>query len=1235
MERHYEELWRRSRPGARPDPFAYIREKAGGAGQSGERLAILRSDLSLRWEAGERIAASWYFERDPHLDEATRVALIYEEYCLGEEYGARPNRLEFLNRYAEFGEQLERLFQIHGFIDSISATAWHRPGELGVELPEAGQTIGGFYLIEELGRGGFARVFLAEERQLANRKIALKVSRRSSREPETLARLQHTHIVPIHFHRTDQATGLHLLCMPYFGRLTLGRLLEHLVVPKTRTGQDLLRAIDELEPGRVDKGQGMAPASRRELASRSYEQAIAWWGARLAEALQHAHEHGFYHRDVKPSNVLITSAGIPMLLDFNLAAVPLWEDEEAQAGLGGTLGYMAPEHVEALAGIHPERVGAAADIYALGLVLYETMGERAFDHPRISDNPVETLLRVARERRSSPPRLRDAVPEVSPAFEAVVRKCLEPEPGDRYATAGELAEDLQAVADDRPLRYAHEPIGSLAPRWIRGKRRALIVAAAVVIAAGSLMLKSLAERVEYERNAADARKLIQVGIDEEETHPEMALGRYQAAATIAKRYATLDPIRLESDRRILDVGITIQARKDAQRIVQEGDSVRSAMLDQQIAPEEVQKKLNHLFAPFHIRKKVDWYEVPELQLLGEYREEVVRTILDLLFLESWYYLGEGWGRPGHHLRGQAAETLRNVLAWQVTERTQRSLGLKDKADDRWEETGLVLDSGPWRALEAIANGEKPRRDLEPQPGVVSDPQTCFYWALIHMLPEVEDAGRQRAWLERAIRLDPSQYWPQYYLGRLIDEQDDDSAREHLFVATVLRPDSPWANLSLANFYRKQLIWKHALWYVDKAIEAARKQGIAFDEGYLNKAVILQRLGRHGEAERLMRELIGRTSERSTAGRRARLNLGSVLSEQGDLRGAFEAYDRAARRFPEDPEAILGRAMMALQMGRIEVAERDLKTLLELSPRDAEVHALLAECAFRRQDIKEAVVHAREAYGLQVITRHIRLREQIECAAGEAWMSDLWDPEEMDHWPLRDPNHRSHVLKAVQRLLRDGDPTVEHAIQAAILLAGIRDERALQVMNPLVERFPSETGLRLARARVWRRFGKLSEALTDVERALEETPADPQLILMQGRLFLEMGKPVAALQRFLQVPNQEQTQWSWGDQARGWMKQGEIPNALDCWNHALGIDSEDVSALVGRAAAFDRSGTHEQAAADLEKALGLAGSNSTELRAVAIQYVQSAIHQPGLIPRAWLAVRRWIASWDAAPGIRKR
>ena len=118
------------------------------------------------------------------------------------------------------------------------------------------------------------------ERQLADRPVALKVTRRGSREPQTLARLQHTHIVPVHSHRIDAATGLHLLCMPYFGRITLARVLADPEVQSARSGRCRWPrpSTGSSRPAMLPAGSS---AGRLEAvgARDSYPRAIAWWGA--------------------------------------------------------------------------------------------------------------------------------------------------------------------------------------------------------------------------------------------------------------------------------------------------------------------------------------------------------------------------------------------------------------------------------------------------------------------------------------------------------------------------------------------------------------------------------------------------------------------------------------------------------------------------------------------------------------------------------------------------------------------------------------------------------------------------------------------------------------------------------------------------------------------------------------------------------------------------------------------
>ena len=114
------------------------------------------------------------------------------------------------------------------------------------------------------------------------------------------------------------------------------------------SGAAVARALDRLEPGGVPSSPHST--GREALEKRTYPQAIAWWGARLAEALQHAHDRGVLHRDIKPSNVLVTADGMPMLLDFNLARARFEDDSPGgEPTLGGTIDYMPREQLKALA----------------------------------------------------------------------------------------------------------------------------------------------------------------------------------------------------------------------------------------------------------------------------------------------------------------------------------------------------------------------------------------------------------------------------------------------------------------------------------------------------------------------------------------------------------------------------------------------------------------------------------------------------------------------------------------------------------------------------------------------------------------------------------------------------------------------------------------------------------------------------------------------------------------------
>lgn len=271
---------------------------------------------------------------------------------------------------------------------AITAQNHGKPPRSGDPVPERrwpgpNDLVGGFQIILELGRGAFARVFLAAELNLGQRLVAIKLSQPEGDEPQILAQLQHTHIVPVHSVCDDRDTRLRILCMPYFGGANLAEVLSAAggLEPTIRDGRSLVEALDhvgrnvsgvpsrssvpktivpsaarcESDPGfRAATGPSVAQSAttsrfrslfarfirplpsaprasiegqahhnqpfRRYLHGASAVQAAVWIMARLAEGLEHAHSRGLLHRDLKPSNILLAADGTPMLLDFNLAA---------------------------------------------------------------------------------------------------------------------------------------------------------------------------------------------------------------------------------------------------------------------------------------------------------------------------------------------------------------------------------------------------------------------------------------------------------------------------------------------------------------------------------------------------------------------------------------------------------------------------------------------------------------------------------------------------------------------------------------------------------------------------------------------------------------------------------------------------------------------------------------------------------------------------------------------------
>jgi serine/threonine protein kinase len=478
----------------------------------------LVADLAGAWQRGEEQGTEKYLADYPELQGHPEAALrlVYEEVCLRQEAGQDVAVDEVCRRFPQWENELRVMLDFHRLLEPPAAAP---------AFPQAGTAWAGFRLLAELGRGALGRVFLATQPDLANRPVVLKLTPCTGSEHLSLARLQHTGIVPLLDAKTDPAADVRTLVMPYHGGVTLARLLEALKdkPPAQRTGQDILRVLD------ADREKAPVPLPQRRsirdqvYARVSYTEAVCVIGALLADALQFAHNRRLVHLDVKPSNVLLAADGQPMLLDFHLAQEPIRPDGPPPAWVGGTLAYMPHEQQAAMAAVNAGRpvtdvVDARADVYSLGVTLYEALGGRARFLP--GDSP--PLERIN--------------PSVSPGLSDIIARCTARFARDRYPDAAALADDLRRHLNHQKLRGVRNR--SWRERWDKWRRRSpaglrlwlfSLLAVAGVVAAGIFYQDHAAARQEQE----DARRA-QAGVDLRSAQKMLDRGDHTMAVAAAE-----------------------------------------------------------------------------------------------------------------------------------------------------------------------------------------------------------------------------------------------------------------------------------------------------------------------------------------------------------------------------------------------------------------------------------------------------------------------------------------------------------------------------------------------------------------------------------------------------------------------------------------------------------------------------------------------------------------------------
>jgi WD40 repeat protein/serine/threonine protein kinase len=466
-----------------------------------------------------------------------RVIRAVEEYLAALEAGPKLDRQQFLARYPEIAEALAKCLDglefVHGVAPELSQACRGQLASSAAAIQPEGP-LGDFRIVREIGRGGMGVVYEAVQISLG-RRVALKVLpfaaaldakqlQRFKNEAQAAAHLHHTNIVPVFGVGCER--GVHYYAMQFIEGQTLAKVIADLRLqsadlprnadshdeqpanPATHDCQPVppvaQSAICNLQSaiGLATTPPVAALSTERSIKSRAFLRTVANLGVQAAAALEHAHQLGVVHRDIKPANLLVDARGNLWVTDFGLAQC------QGQAGLTltgdfvGTFRYMSPEQASAKRGVVDHRT----DIYSLGVTLYELL---TLEPAYAGRDRVELLQQITGEEPRLPRHLNPGVPA---ELETIVLKALAKNPEERYATAQEVADDLQRFLDDKPIRAKRSTMVQKIKKWARRKPAVagLVVLSAVaillfaVVVGGFMLLRETKEQQQIAEQAREA-----------------------------------------------------------------------------------------------------------------------------------------------------------------------------------------------------------------------------------------------------------------------------------------------------------------------------------------------------------------------------------------------------------------------------------------------------------------------------------------------------------------------------------------------------------------------------------------------------------------------------------------------------------------------------------------------------------------------------------------------------------
>jgi tetratricopeptide (TPR) repeat protein/tRNA A-37 threonylcarbamoyl transferase component Bud32 len=1122
--------------GSRPDIAAFL---PGTAERLPLLLELVHVDLERRLKSGEAVRVEEYPQRFPELlsQREALLALLETECRLRQR----------LVQAAALGP--EEAAQTPPADPCSDGVATHKQSE--EELARAARAslalgatplVPGYEVFEQLGQGGMGVVYKARHLAL-QRVVALKMVREAAHasrdeltrfqtEAEAMARLQHPNIAQIF--EVGEHQGLPFFSLEFCGGGSLDKKLAGEPQP-ARQAAELLRT--------------------------------------LALAMDHAHQQGVVHRDLKPHNVLLTEDGTAKITDFGLARK--LDDDSTRTQFGvvmGTPSYMAPEQARG----ETAAVGPRADVYALGAVLYELLTGR----PPFKGASAQATLDLVRHQEPVPPsRLQPKLPR---DLETICLKCLHKEAGRRYAGARELADDLGRFLAGEPIRAKAVGAVERLGKWVRRRPAAaalLVVAVLALVASGAGgVFYGLYQAAAARNLAREAAALQQQQERRERVDALWDLGRREEAAGPAadlhkaEKYFASALALLDDDP---------DAPADLRRRVEESHALVVGRLEDRAARERFLALLATEFDPR--RAEILRHEISvtpgERPADRTFIIQEAPAALALLGLRTGVEPARALEPRGRHfasareLERVVAKCAQVLLAWAEAEAApeagkavpdtahlRQALRLLDLAAALGEAHHLPEAQAFHRRRARVLGllGDRAGERAELAKAAQIKPATALDLFLT-ALDKVKDNPAEAALdCEKVLLLEPDHFWARYLQGvcHLRTKQWAD-AREALSFCLERDPTFSWARSLRGLAYGRLGDDAHARADFDEVLPQTTHDPVARALAFTNRGVISTLRGQWDDAVTDLRQAVGLQPDVPEY----HVNLAVAHAGRKDWDAAVKEVDAAlARR--KDPAFYHTRAGFDLRRGDLPAARADFQKAIELQPAGRKSERLAndhCELAHLRHLAGEGDLKA----GKRAVARDSFQAALDSCSAALA---------EVPGYP---PAYRQ---RAETLVALDNPAEAGRDLDRYLLATGMAA--------------PDLDKIYLARGIIHAQLGESSRAVAAYTRALA-LHLEARTLVYRGWAYLQLDAARPALDDF---------------EAALELLAAAAPGALTRDDlRELNVVRSD--ALCGRGYAWVRLGRVPEGVADAEKALGLPEKPSRDLLFSAVRVYARALAQP--------------------------